>query len=342
MILPARNVAGDAGKADNCIAREKTMHAHRHPASKPAGEQTKNAAARERRALRIAVVLTIGFAIVEAAGGWLAGSLALLADAGHMVTDAAALGIALAAQHVARLPPSHRASYGYARAEVIAAFINALLMLAIVVGISVEAARRLLSPSPVAGGMVMVIAAVGLLINMFAAWSLSHGQSLNSRAALLHVSGDMLGSVAAIVAGAVVAATGWMPIDPILSLLVAALVLRSTWLLLKASTHVLMEGVPAHLSYDEIGRALTRVAGVAAVHDLHVWQMTSDRTALSAHLLIRDAQAWPQVLLTAQRLLAERYRIDHVTLQPAWHEAPADRRVIPLTPIAGDDKPHLH
>jgi cobalt-zinc-cadmium efflux system protein len=245
------------------------------------------------------------------------------------------------AQHVARLPPSRRASYGYARAEVIAAFINALLMLAVVVGISVEAVRRLLAPSPVAGGMVMAIAAVGLLINMFAAWSLSHGHSLNSRAALLHVSGDMLGSVAAIVAGAVVASTGWMPIDPILSLLVAGLVLRSTWLLLKASTHVLMEGVPAHLSYEDLGRALTRVR-VSAVHDLHVWQMTSDRTAMSAHLLIRDPQAWPQILVAAQRLLAERYRIDHVTLQPVWHQSPQDKRVIPLTPIAGGDKPHLH
>jgi cobalt-zinc-cadmium efflux system protein len=259
-----------------------------------------------------------------------------------MVTDAAALGIALLAQHVARLPPSRRASYGYARAEVIAAFTNALLMLAVVVGISVEAVRRLLAPSPVAGGMVMAIAGVGLLFNMFAAWSLSHGRSLNSRAALLHVSGDMLGSVAAIVAGAVIASTGWMPIDPLLSLLVAALVLRSTWLLLKASTHVLMEGVPTHLSYDEIGRVLSRVPGVDAVHDLHVWQMTSDRAALSAHLLIRDPRAWPQVLLAAQRLLSERYHIDHVTLQPAWHQPPADKRVIPLKAVTGDDKPHLH
>jgi len=318
------------------------MPSHHHSSAKTHGDTTTSAATRERRALRLAVVLTLIFAVVEAGGGWLAGSLALLADAGHMVTDAAALGIALLAQHVARLPPSRRASYGYARAEVIAAFINSLLMLAVVVGISVEAVRRLLAPSPVAGGMVMAIAAVGLLINMFAAWSLSHGRSLNSRAALLHITGDMLGSVAAIVAGAVVAWTGWMPIDPILSLLVAALVLRSTWLLLKSSTHVLMEGVPSHLSYDDIGRALTRVPGVAAVHDLHVWQMTNDRTAMSAHLLIRDAHAWSQILAAAQRLLAERYRIDHVTLQPAWHQPPPDKRVIPLTPIAGGDKPHLH
>ena len=316
------------------------MSVHRH--SKSHSHDHAAPAVAEGRGLRIALVLTFGFALVEAFGGWLAGSLALLADAGHMVTDAAALGIALLAQRVARLPPSRRASYGYARAEVIAAFINALLMLAVVVGIAIEAVRRLLSPTPVAGGMVIVVAGVGLLVNIYAAWSLSHGRSLKSRAALLHVSGDMLGSVAAIVAGAVVAATGWMPIDPILSLLVAVLVLRSTWLLLKASTHVLMEGVPAHLSYEEIGSALTGVAGVAAVHDLHIWQMSTDRAALSAHLVIRDAQAWPQILAAAQRLLAERFRIDHVTLQPAWHPAAGDKRVIPLTPVAADDKPHLH
>ena len=163
------------------------MPAHHHSPARPRGDTATSAAGRERRALGLAVALTVGFGLVEAAGGWFAGSLALLADAGHMVTDAAALGIALLAQHVARLPPSRRASYGYARAEVIAAFINALLMLAVVVGISVEAVRRLLAPSPVAGGMVMAIATVGLLINMFAAWNLSHGHSLNSPAALLSV-----------------------------------------------------------------------------------------------------------------------------------------------------------
>lgn len=327
--------------ADN-VAHTADMSIHHHAAARPHRRGVTAGASRERRALRIAVVLTVAFAFVEALGGWFAGSLALLADAGHLVTDAAALGIALLARHVARLPPSRRASYGYARAEVIAAFVNALLMLAVVVGIAIEAVRRLLAPTPVAGGMVIVVAGIGLLVNMFAAWSLSHGRSGNTRAALLHVSGDMLGSAAAIVAGAVVAATGWMPIDPIVSLLVALLVLRSTWLLLKASTHVLMEEVPADLSYEAIGRALAGVAGVAAVHDLRVWQMTTDRAALSAHLLIRDAQAWPQILAAAQRLLADRFRIDHVTLQPAWHQPPADKRVIPLTPVAADDKPHLH
>ncbi len=281
----------------------------------------------------IVLTLTAGFAVIEAAGGWYAGSLALLSDAGHMITDAGALAIALFAQHVAQRPPSQRASYGYARAEVLAAFTNALVMLAVIAGIAIEAVRRLLTPSPVAGNTVMLVAGVGLLINMVGAWMLSRGHSLNSRAALLHVFGDMLGSIAAIIAGAVVAWTGWLPIDPILSLFISLLILRSTWGLLQVSAHVLMEGVPSHLSYEEIGATLTRIDGVSAVHDLHIWQMSSARTALSAHLLIRDPSRWPATLALAQHLLAERFSIDHVTLQPTWHEAQVGRRVIPVKPV---------
>jgi cobalt-zinc-cadmium efflux system protein len=297
--------------------------------------------ARERRALWIALILTACFAMVEAGGGWWAGSLALLSDAAHMLTDVAALAIALFAHRLADRPPSQRASYGYARAEVLAAFINSLIMLAVVVLIALEAVRRLLAPAPVAGGIVVVVAAAGLAVNTLAAGLLSRGRSLNSRAALLHVLGDMAGSGAALVAGAVIALTGWLPIDPLLSLFVAVLILHSTWLLLKAVTPILMEGVPAHLSYDEIGRALTRVSGVAAVHDLHIWHMTSARTALSAHLVIRDPSEWPDTLAAAQRLLAERFGIDHVTLQPAWRAPTPGKRVIPVTPVSVDDKPSL-
>jgi len=320
--------------------RHPAGHYHRQVAATDAvAEPHSHASARERHALWTALSLTGGFALVEIVGGWLAGSLALLSDAGHMVTDVAALSIALFAQRLARRPPSHQASYGYARAEVLAAFINALIMLGVVVLIAVEAARRLLSPAPVAGIMVIVVAGVGLLVNLLCAWLLSRGESLNSRSALLHVLGDLLGSVAAIVAGAVIAATGWMPIDPILSLFVAVLILRSTWMLLKESTQVLMEGVPSHLSYEDIGRALTTLPGVLAVHDLHVWHMTSARAALSAHLVIRDPADWPQTLADAQLLLAERFDIDHVTLQPIWHQAPAGKRVIPVLPVSSDDKP---
>jgi cobalt-zinc-cadmium efflux system protein len=318
------------------------MSAHQHSSLEPRRQTARMAASRERRSLWIALSLTLGFAAIEAAAGWVAGSLALLSDAGHMITDSAALAIALLAQHVSQRPPSRRASYGYARAEVLAAFINALIMLAVIVWIAVEAVGRLLAPSPVIGGIVVAVAAAGLAVNMVSAWLLSGHQSLNSRAALLHVLGDMLGSVAAVIAGAVIVATGWLPIDPILSLFVSALILRSTWMLLRASTQVLMEGVPAHLSYDDIGRALTRLPGVSAVHDLHVWYMTSNRAALSAHLRVHDAAAWPQTLIAAQRLLGERFGIDHVTLQPTWHQPPTGKRVIPVTPVANNDKPSVH
>ena len=316
----------------------RAMTSNHHSDSRAHDHLPPAVAARERHALWIALALTASFALVEAVGGWLAGSLALLSDAGHMVTDVAALSIALFAQRLAQRPPSRRASYGYARAEVLAAFINALIMLAVVVWIAAEAARRLLSPTPVAGMVVVGIAAAGLGVNLACAWLLSRGRSLNSRAARVHVLGDLAGSVAALVAGAVVTSTGWMPIDPLLSLFVAVLILRSTWLLFKASTSVLMEGVPAHLSYDEIGHALTRLPGVAAVHDLHVWHLTSERLALSAHLLIRDAGAWQETLAAAQRLLAERFGIGHVTLQPTWRTPTPGKRVIPVTPVATDDK----
>lgn len=291
------------------------------------------------RALAIAFALTAGFAVVEAAGGWVSGSLALLSDAGHMITDAAALGMALVAQKIAQRPPSARASYGYARAEVLAAFVNALAMLLIVGTIIYEAARRLANPSPVAGMLVLVIAAIGLLVNVVAAVILTRAQSsINARAALLHVMGDLLGSIAAIIAGAVIAFTGWVPIDPLLSIVISLLILRSTWRLLGQTSAVLMEGVPAHLDYGEIGNALSRLPGVSNVHDLHVWHMGSDDVALSAHVAIDDGSRWLATLAAAQRLLRERFRITHVTLQPDWpHAAPAGKRVIPV--LLRDDKP---
>lgn len=288
-----------------------------------------------QRALAIALALTAGFAVVEGIGSWWAGSLALLSDAGHMVTDAASLGIALIAQRLAARPPSRRASYGYARAEVLAAFVNALALLALVVFIGVEAVRRLLEPTAVAGEFVLGIATVGLLVNLAAVWVLSRASgSINARGALLHVLSDLLGSVAAIGAGVVILATGWMPIDPILSLLVSALIVRSTWRLLIESTRVLMEGVPAHLDFEEIGLALSGVAGITSVHDLHVWHMSAEEVALSAHVTLQDGDAWPAILAEAQRLLARRFAIRHVTLQPSW-PAPTSyegRRVIPIAP----------
>ena len=302
-------------------------HAHDHTHAHAAGRGVQGA-------LATALVLTAGFAVIEALGAYFAGSLALLSDAGHMLTDAASLGLAMFAQRIAARPPSHRATYGYARAEVIAAFVNALLLLGLVVFIVVEAVRRLLAPSPVAGAWVLGIAAIGLLVNVAAVAVLSRAAgSMNARGALLHVLSDLLGSVAALAAGAVIVATGWMPIDPILSIVVSVLIVRSTWRLLLESIGVLMQGVPAHLDYHAIGRALSALPHVTSVHDLHVWRLDAHAVALSAHVAVEDGECWLSVLASAQRLLAERYDIHHVTLQPSWPPPVyGDRRIIPIAP----------
>ncbi len=277
-----------------------------------------------RRVLLISLLLTGGFAVVEALGGWFANSLALISDAGHMAADAGALLIALLAARLAARPVSHKNSFGYGRAEVIGAFVNALTMLAIVVWIIVEAVTRVFKPLPIAGAAVMLVAVIGLGVNIVVLWLLSHDHGgLGTRAAAVHVLGDLLGSVAAIVAGAVVYFTGWTLIDPLLSVLVALLILRSTWSLARDSVNVLMEAVPDGVDYREVGRALAGLDGVVSVHDLHVWQMSAERRALSAHLLLREVDAWPGVLKQARQMLQDGFKIDHVTLQPEWLAAPA-------------------
>jgi cobalt-zinc-cadmium efflux system protein len=313
-------------------------HFHGHDQGEHAHAPKAGSGPGVRRALLLALLLTAGFALVEAIGGYLAGSLALLSDAGHMVTDAAALGLALFAHAVGRRPPTLRASYGYGRAEVLAAFVNAIVMLGVVAAISVEAVRRLLAPAPVQGGMVLGIALAGLAVNVACAWLLSRASgSINARGAMIHVLGDLLGSLAAIIAGGVILATGWTPIDPILSLVVSLLILRSTLSLLKQSTGVLMEGVPAHLDYNAIGNALVRLPGVTGVHDLHVWNMTAERAALSAHIALADGNTWPRTLSAAQRMLARDFAIEHVTLQPDWPVAPPGRKIIPVAALETGD-----
>lgn len=278
------------------------------------------------------VLLTLGFAIVEAAGGWFTGSLALMGDAGHMFSDSAALGLAWLGMWMARKPPSVKHSYGLMRAEVMVALVNGLLMLAVVTVIAVEAIQRLHAPTQVQGAEVMLIAFLGLVVNLIVAWRLGHDQhNLNSRAALLHVIGDVLGSLAALAAGAVIYFTGWLPIDPILSLFISALILFSTLNLLREVLHVLMEGVPHHLDLGTVGRAMGEVAEVREVHDVHIWTLSSSVVALSAHVVLQDMEAWPRVLPALRELLHQRFAIDHVTLQPeipaalqssqiAWHQ----------------------
>ncbi len=298
----------------------------------------------QRRALLLSLILTGGFAVVEVLGGWLANSLALMSDAGHMAADAGALLIALVAARLAARPVSETNSFGYGRAEVIGAFVNALTMLAIVVWIIVEAVTRVFKPLPITGSTVMIVAVIGLLVNIVVLWVLSHDHGgLNSRAAAIHVLGDLLGSVAAIIAGAVVYFTGWTLIDPILSVLVALLILRSTWSLARDSVNVLMEAVPDGIDYRGVGRALAGIDGVVSVHDLHVWQMSAERRALSAHLLLRQAHDWPAVLGGARAMLQGSFGIDHVTLQPEWlatHAGAGSGKVIPLKVETQEEHQH--
>lgn len=269
-------------------------------------------------ALRWAFAFTFVFAAIEALAGWWSGSLALVGDAGHMVSDAVALGLAALAERLARRSPSARHSYGLARAEILAALTNVIFMLAVVGMIAFEAVERLRSPQPVAGGVVIGVALAGLAVNLAVARRLhySAGHNLNVRAALLHVIGDALGSVAALVAGAVVYVTGWWPADPLLSLAICALILYSAYGLLREALHVLMEGVPPGLDLEEVGQALAGVPGVRSVHDLHIWTVSSSLLALSAHVVVDNLADWPQRLAGMQALLTQRFDIRHVTLQP--------------------------
>jgi cobalt-zinc-cadmium efflux system protein len=279
---------------------------------------------RSRRLLLIALGLTLSYSGVEAAAGWWAGSLALLGDAGHMLTDSLALGLAAGAAALALKPPSRRHSYGYGRAENLAALLNALLMVLLVGIVTAEAIERLLEPQPVRGGAVTIVAVVGLIVNVIAAWLLAGGRdNLNVRAALIHVLGDLLGSVAALVSGVVIVYTGWTTIDPLLSIFIVLLILVSSLRILREALHTLMEGVPLHLDMDEIGRSLAEIPGVRAVHDLHIWSLSADRTALSAHLVVDDMAGWTPVLGQVAALLEERFGIQHTTLQPE----PLEQRV---------------
>ena len=267
--------------------------------------------------LLTALLLTFSFAGIEAFAGFWANSLALISDAGHMVTDAAALGLALLAQIIAKRPPSIKHSFGYGRAESLAAFINGLAMLALVIWIAAEALTRFNTPHEVQGQTVTVVAIIGLCINLVVAWVLSKDQkSVNTKAALVHVMGDLLGSVAALIAGVVIQSTGWMLIDPLLSIFVCFLVLRSTIEVLKESYHFLMEGVPHHIDYVQVGRDLQAIDGVLSVHDLHVWEMSPGHPALIGHVEIRDLQDWPITMEKINAMLREKHEIDHVTLQP--------------------------
>jgi cobalt-zinc-cadmium efflux system protein len=284
-------------------------HHHRHEHARTADN--------ERRVLW-AMLLTGGFMVAEAVGGVIAGSLALIADAGHMLTDTASLALAWAAFRIGRRPADPRRSYGYHRFQVLAAFVNGIALVAIVLWIAVEAVRRFFDPVEVLGGLMLAIAVVGLLVNI-AAFLVLHGaerENLNVRGAALHVLGDLLGSVAAIVAALVILWTGWTPIDPLLSVLVALLILRSAWFVVRKSGHILLEGTPDWLDVDELRGELTAaVPEVEDVHHVHAWMLTTERPLMTLHANVREGADHTRVLLAITRVLKERYGVGHATVQ---------------------------
>lgn len=299
-------------------------HAHNHDHGHSSG-----------KILIFALLLTTAFAAVEVLGGWWAGSLALLSDAGHMFTDSSALGISAFAAWLATRPASRRHSFGLQRAEVLGALFNVLLMFVVVVAVSVAAVQRLHQPQDVGGGMVMAIAFIGLLVNISVAWMLMRGdQTMNVRGALIHVLGDLLGSVAALTAGLVIYLTGWMPIDPLLSLFVSLLILFSAGRLLREVLRVLMEGVPKDVDANAVGKALLAVDGVTAVHDMHIWSLSSTNYAIAAHIEMDAMSRWQQTLPCLQAILRERFGISHSTLQP---EDPDIRRACDASPDCGTE-----
>jgi len=269
------------------------------------------------RALAIALVLTASYTVVEVVGGIYAGSLALLADAVHMLSDNLALALALAAAWLAARPATPGRSFGYKRAEVLAALANGVLLVALSIWIFVAAAQRLSDPPDVLGGWMLAIAVVGIAVNLAAGWVLygSRAESLNVDAAFRHVLADLLGSFGVVAAAVVILTTGWLQADPIVSILIALLVLASAWTILRDSTEILLEATPRGLDAEELGRRLASAPGVVEVHDLHVWTITSGFPALSAHVLVRPGDDCHGRRRELERLLHDEFGIQHTTLQ---------------------------
>jgi cobalt-zinc-cadmium efflux system protein len=283
-----------------------------------------------RRRLWWTLVINLGFLLVESVGGLVTGSLALLADAGHMLTDVLALGLAIFVAHLATRPATPERTFGFLRAEVIGAFVNGGTLILIVGMVFAEAVRRFLHPPEVQGTGMIVIAFAGLLANLGSAWVLSRSrtQDLNIEGAFIHMLSDALGSVGAVAAGSVILLTGWMPADPLVSIVIGVLILWSSIGLLRRTLAILIHATPANLDFHEILAALEANEHVAAVHDLHIWLVTSGFPVLTAHIWLKpmcsDPDCWRQCLRELQDTLHERFDIEHVTLQlePAGYRIP--------------------
>lgn len=274
-------------------------------------------AGRERKLL-VAFALTAITLVAEAIGGWLSGSLALLADAGHMLVDAGALLFAWLGAHYARRPADARRSFGYARLEVLVGYSNALAQFVLVAWIGVEALLRLGDPQPILSGLMLWVAVAGLAVNAFVLFVLSghHHDDLNTAGARLHVLGDLFGSLGAVGAALLIGRFGWLWIDPLLSILVSLLILRSAWRLLRRSAHILLEGTPEGVDGSLVGEAVQREAdGVCGVHHVHVWQLAGGYPVATLHAQLRDGVDADEAIRSIQRVLQARFRIRHATVQ---------------------------
>lgn len=294
-----------------------TGHAHHHGHHHGHHGQHGDTSAGNRRRLALTLGLAATYMLAEAVGGWLTGSLALLADAGHMFSDAAALGLSLFAMWIAQRPPTPQRTWGFYRTEILAALINGATLLALSVWVVIEAVERFRSPAEVDAPVMMAISVGGLVVNLIGLRILSGGrnENLNVQGAWLHVLTDALGSVQAIAAGAVIWAFGWQWADPLASILISLLVVYSAWHLLRETVGVLMEGTPSHIDLDDVRDTLARLPGVAGVHDLHVWTITSGMVALSAHLVVETESASRTLLRTVRTALHDRFGIHHATVQ---------------------------
>ncbi|MDO8501084.1 MAG: cation diffusion facilitator family transporter [Gemmatimonadaceae bacterium] len=294
-------------------------HGHAHdqaPGHAHGGGPHSRAAHASVRSLRLALGLTAVLLVVEVAGGILSNSIALLADAGHMLTDVAALALSLFVAWFSRQPGTAQKSYGYLRWEILAAFLNGAALLLISAAIVIESVVRFRDPEPIAGGLMLVVAAAGLLVNVISAVVLhpASQSSMNVRGAYLHVLGDLLASVGTVMAAILVHYTGWLQADPIASILTTALIIRGAWGLVRESVDILLEGAPAHIDLVAVRTQLEAIPGIESVHDLHVWSVTPRMVAMSAHAIVRDPTAQQHVLEHVHDAMGL-FGISHVTVQ---------------------------
>jgi cobalt-zinc-cadmium efflux system protein len=272
----------------------------------------------ENDRLRLALGLTIGVLLIELAGGLYSHSLALLSDAGHVLTDVFALGLAWFAVEQSKRPADTRRSYGYQRVGILAALTNSAVLIVIVLGIAIEAVRRLMAPQPVGGGVVIATALVAIAINAFVLLTLrAHSRNLNLRAALLHVTGDVAASIGVVVSGAVILLTGWLYVDPIVSLGIAALIAFGAWRIVRETLNLLMEGTPHEIDVAAVTKQITKTPRVTGVHDLHVWALSTEQLALSCHVVVGDISLGDaeHVVRDLEHRLCDAFAIAHTTIQ---------------------------